>query len=831
MPKPFTTGHSAWSLRVASIVFSVFLILAAVGFANHAVAQSQTPDLASGETVDSINAEMREKLKDIGSRLEIFRNQVQTDQGDDAKLAKIRVQAETIIDEMRATSDAVKVRLGQIQSRITALGEPPKEGEPPEAPEVKEERARLTSERSQLMIIADDAGQLQTNATQLSTLITNMRRTLFAQTLLRHTELSGAFFSEAGDAFVKEVDVFGTTVGSWFSFVWQFKRLQFLGALALSIVAGLLFLSGGYRLFGRFISREGQEKPSYIRRLAVAFWSTVILTMSLAAFLVASFLSLEGFDVLRTDISPIVASVFGFVWFVYFVGKLTYAVLSPGQPEWRLVRITDRGARLLTWAVLAMAVVNGLDYLLGAISEALDSALVLTIAKSLLASVIIGLILIAISFVRPRVSETDDLYTTGQPWPRVVAISLRIMGVLLILAGITGYIGLARFASTQIVLTGAVAVLMYIGLLSGKAISKEGAFTDTIGGRWLTKRFGFGEVARDQAGLVAGLAIYVFALFLGIPLIMLTWGFQITDIEVWIVQLFTEIRIGSVSISLVGILGGILLGALGFIFTRWIQKWIDRNVLARSQVDIGVRNSVKTGIGYLGVGIAVIVGVSAAGINLSNLALVASALSVGIGFGLQNVVSNFVSGLILLVERPFKVGDYVVTGTTEGIVKRISVRATEIETFRKQTIIVPNSDLINAPVGNWTHKNSTQRSEIPVSVAYGTDPKRVTAILHEIAAEVPEILRNPEPHVDFAAFGASSLDFELRFHLADFSDGIRIRHGVRCAILERFAAEGIEIPYNRQDVMLLNPQFNAQVKKMPAVSDDSAEDSGDTAEK
>jgi Small-conductance mechanosensitive channel len=225
--------------------------------------------------------------------------------------------------------------------------------------------------------------------------------------------------------------------------------------------------------------------------------------------------------------------------------------------------------------------------------------------------------------------------------------------------------------------------------------------------------------------------------------------------------------------------------------------------MARSQVDAGVRNSVKTGIGYLGMGLAVIVGVSAAGIDLSSFALVASALSVGIGFGLQNIVSNFVSGLILLVERPFKVGDHVVTGTTEGIVKRISVRATEIETFRKQSIIVPNSDLINSPVGNWTHRNRIQRSEIPVTVAYGSDPERVIAILLEIVDAVPEVLRNPEPHVDFVAFGASSLDFELRFHLADYSDGIRIRNGVRTDILRRFEREGIEIPYTRQDIMIL----------------------------
>eukprot|EP00913_Durusdinium_trenchii_P008279 g7776.t1 len=764
---------------------------------------AQTEQAAQGPdvTADSINIEMKDKLQSLRQQLDSFRQNVQTASDDDAKLAEIRVKAEEIVAEMRSASDAMKVRVEQIQARLSSLGEPPAEGQPAEAPAVKEERTRLLNERSQLNIIVDDAGNLSNTATQLANTITNIRRNLFAQTLFRHTELSAAFFAEAGDALVTEVANFRSTIGSWLGFVWRFKTVPLLAAIGLSIGAALLFLSGGYRLFGRFVKRSGAEAPPYIKRLSYAFWSTVIQGLSLAAFLMTSYLFLEGFNILRPDVAPIVATFFGFVWFVHFVWKLTYAALAPDEPGWRLVKITDRGARLLSLAIIAMAVVNGLDYLLGAISEALNSPLVLTIAKSLLAASIIALILVAISFIKPVVSRDSAFDGQGRPWPRYVSILLRVMAALLFICVVTGYIGLARFASTQIVLTGAVLVLIYIGLLSGRAISKRGAFNDTVLGRRLAARHRFSEVGIDQAGLLVGLGIYAFALVLGIPLILITWGFQIADIEGWVIGFFTEFRIGNISISIIGIFGGILLFGLGYVVTRWIQKWVDSNVLARSQVDLGVRNSVKTGIGYLGIGLAVIIGVSAAGINLSSFALVASALSVGIGFGLQNIVSNFVSGLILLVERPFKVGDYVVTGTTEGIVKRISVRATEIETFRQQAIIVPNSDLINAPVGNWTLKNRIQRSEIKVSVGYDSDPEQVIAILLDIVSDIPEILKNPEPHVDFLAFGGSSLDFELRFHLADMSDGIRIRNGIRIEILRKFKEKGVEIPFPRQEVV------------------------------
>ena len=158
-------------------------------------------------------------------------------------------------------------------------------------------------------------------------------------------------------------------------------------------------------------------------------------------------------------------------------------------------------------------------------------------------------------------------------------------------------------------------------------------------------------------------------LLLGVPMILLQWGFQIQDIELWFYRILTEIRIGGITISLVGIFFGILLFMIGLLATRGFQRWLDGSVMSRGQMDAGVRNSIKTGIGYLGVAVAGLIGISAAGIDLSSLALVAGALSLGIGFGLQNIVSNFVSGLILLAERPFKVGDWVVTGTTEGFVK------------------------------------------------------------------------------------------------------------------------------------------------------------------
>ncbi len=554
------------------------------------------------------------------------------------------------------------------------------------------------------------------------------------------------------------------SITSWLTFVFKFKALPLAIAVVLSMALASLILFIEYRLFGRINRRDPSvEDPSYLSRFSVAFFSTILPSLALSFFLASTYFLLDTFNVLRSDISPIIASVFGLVWLVFFVTAISRAVLAPAAPHWRLVRLSNKGARDLTIAISLMALVNGLDYVLSVVSETFSSPVVLTVMKSLASSLIVGVLLLIVSFLRPVLAESGDPSARGRPWPRAVSITLRLVGAILILAAGIGYVGLARFLATQIVLTGAVAATMYIGVLTGKAISAPNQFGETRVGQFIGRRFKLSAVGLDQSGIAAGLFIYAFALATGVPLILMSWGFQPRDLQLWLFNLFTEINIGTIRISIFGILGGVLLFAGGLVVTRWFQKWLDGNVMARSHVDGGVRNSVKTGVGYLGTALAGIIGISAAGIDLSSLALVAGALSLGIGFGLQNIVSNFVSGLILLVERPFKVGDHVITGVNEGIVKRISVRATEIETFRRQSIIVPNSELINAPLGNWTHRNKVQRSEVPVSVAYDTDPQEVIDLLLDVVNDRSDVLRNPEPHVEFLRFGASSLDFELRF--------------------------------------------------------------------
>lgn len=280
------------------------------------------------------------------------------------------------------------------------------------------------------------------------------------------------------------------------------------------------------------------------------------------------------------------------------------------------------------------------------------------------------------------------------------------------------------------------------------------------------------------------------------------WGLSAEQVVDGIIALKDGVAVGQIRVSFGSVMTFALVFLLGYALTRWMQRVLHYAVLDRLHIEAGARAAVLTGFGYIGLTLSALVSITAAGLDLSSLAFVAGALSVGVGFGLQSVVANFVSGIILLIERPIKVGDWIEVGAFSGHVRKIAFRSTHIETFDRHEVIVPNSELIAGSVTNLTYGDSLGRITLPIGVAYGSDLEAAKAVLLAAMAGHGHVLHKPEPSVVIDGLGDSAVNLKALCFVNNVNQRQTVRSDLYFAILKAMRDAGIAIPFPQRDLWI-----------------------------
>jgi small-conductance mechanosensitive channel len=365
---------------------------------------------------------------------------------------------------------------------------------------------------------------------------------------------------------------------------------------------------------------------------------------------------------------------------------------------------------------------------------------------------------------------------------------------LAVAAVLGGYVAFASFLVDQIVWLTALAGLLYLAFAACDTFLGGTLRDNSRISTLLQTNLGLRRKSLQQLGvLLSGVGRLVLAIVATL-LALAPWGIESGDFASTFRAAFFGFKVGDVTISLSTIIAALALFFGVIAFSRLIQRWLTGTFLPTTDLDAGLRNSVGTATGYLGFFAAAAAAFSYLGLSLEKIAIVAGALSVGIGFGLQSIVNNFVSGLILLWERPIRVGDLVVVGDGEGYVRRISVRATEIETFDRATIVVPNSNLISGVVKNRVRNDATGRVVLPVNVLRNQDPARAAELLLACANDHPDVLKEPPSRVIFKKIGDTWLEFDLVCYVDDVTKQLRVQSDLNFALFGTLVREGILPP-------------------------------------
>lgn len=781
-PKPMTRLFAPLRAALAVLAF-----LAAVGLA---AAQDADP----AKAIDGARAE----LDRIEARL--------TDQNlSDDDLAALRQRIEPMTTALGTAVSQLAPQLAAADARLAQIGAKPKDGEPAESAEVSKERDAQTAQRQQIDDAIKRGKLLQVEVSQVGDQITERRRALLANRLFVQARslLDPWLWTDVVGEAPRDAASIGALGGEISAQVSRNLRPTAIATVAAAVVVALLLLfpirtwtaNFGEKLVVR------QAPRSRLRRSATALFRLVATTLAPLLAALCIYWAVQGVGWLPSRAEPLALVLVRSAAFLGFAHGMSKALLAPGRPTWRLVELSDAAVDQVKNQPLIVASVFVLGRILDVFNGTVGASLATSIATSgVFAALNAATFALAIHRLRAaqRLEDrgrTGEATDEGDRHPLLFLVRLAALvaiGIVLVAVAI-GYVPLALFLANQVIWVTAVVWLAYVLLVVINDFFTTALSSETRLGRSVSDGLGVRASTVEQVGvLLSGLArltvLAVAALLIAAP-----WGLGSTDLFGWLRTPLTGFQLGGITISVTGILSAVLLVVAGFALTHAAQRWLDRDLLPKTRLDEGLKASINTGVGYLGSIVVIVLALAYLGFSLDRLAIVAGALSVGIGFGLQAVISNFVSGIIMLAERPVKIGDWVVIGSDQGNVRRISVRSTEIELFDRSTLIVPNSDFITKSVKNVTHGAPNGRVAIELTVSSAVDPEQVRRIAVETAKAHSSVLSFPEPQLLFTALGKADNSFMLYCNVPSPRQAASVKSDLNFALVRAFGAAGVAL--------------------------------------
>jgi potassium efflux system protein len=720
------------------------------------------------------------------------------------ELVALRQRLTPLRDQIRDRAALLEPRLKLITDNLAQLGAAPAAGGAEDAT-VAAERSRLAASQTEVDGALKQARLLTGRADELIDGVNARRRQLFTDRLFAHSAnlFDPGFWEDAASAVPAEARTVGTIMHSWA----MVARANYDPGGVLAALATLLAIAVGAWIALYWVRRlTARPAP---RRFDKALRALVVLAahaVAAPALTVAFVLVLRDYMLIP---QPAADLGFGLAFASGVAGfgrGVAVALFAPGEGARRIIAWADQAAESyaahLSWAAGAL----GLTILLNSVHRASGAPLTPVVATWALFGLVF---LVIVAHLLWRSAQADFRAENGSmtgarlPWLRVV---LWPIAVAITVALVTGYVGFAAFLAVRLVAVLALGGALTILLVFVDAFATEVVAADTARGRRVAALFGISPNALDLVIALVSAVVRLVLIFVAVLLLVGYSGlfaddiFSVFQISNW------NLAVGDISLAPSSMLAALAILLVGLLAIRGAQRWLETQFLPRTGLDAGLQNSIAALSGYAALVAVLALTLGALGIDLQKIALIAGALSVGIGFGLQSVVSNFVCGLILLAERPIRVGDWVVVRNEEGWVRRISVRATEIETFDRASVIIPNQDFITGVVKNWTHGNTMGRIVVKVRVAYDSDAEKVREILLACAGRHPLVLRAPPPAVYLMGFADIGLDFELRCLIANVEQSIPVGTDLRMDILRRFGETEIKIPVLPHDARIPGPR-------------------------